>query len=358
MRPERTVSLLLNEAVAKPNAFQEHFMKASAEMARLALDDIGVESQAEVASALVRAGMSLEFALRAVVAGVSPALLFISRSQSASMSAAMIRAHRTARVETAWLSTQTSSDTALVRTLAARALPGLTDFSTDIASVFEQRNAVIHAYAVDVSALRRTITSLARVIAVILPGQEVKPKRFWGTERMPLVKVLIDESAEQVRAEVAVKIRAATMRYDELEAQLVPADAVAVIGLMEDEGSAFYPPGRIIFRDTCPACRYRAEMLVSVEDDIDNPDDLELVDLQDGVPTSVLIPQIPTGVQLQCPVCHLALSQAELEAVYPELADLDLYDLEPRKGTIQEYDAILWPYQPGPATIPHGPQVG
>ncbi|MDF2916448.1 MAG: hypothetical protein K0S70_665 [Microbacterium sp.] len=340
------------------NAFEEHFLKASAEMARLALDDAGTDSQAEAASALVRAGMSLEFGLRAVVAGVSPSLLFIGRSHSTTMSAAMVKAHQTAHVETSWLASQTSTDTAVVRSLAAQALPTLGDLVADISVVLEQRNAVVHAYAVDPAQLRSVMTSLSRVIAVVLPSVGMKPKRFWGKERLALVKALIDESAEAIAAEVAVKIRAAEIRYAELEAQLVPGDLLAVIGLVEDEGSPFVPPGRVVFRDTCPACRYRAELLVKSEDEVGNPDELELVDFEDGVPSAVLIPQVPTAVQLQCPVCRLALSFAELRAVYPDLADLSVYDVEPRRGTIQEYDEILWPYQPGPVTIPNGPQVG
>jgi hypothetical protein len=340
------------------NAFVEHFLKASAEMARLALDDIGTDSQADAASALVRAGMSLEFALRAVVAAVSPSLLFIARSQNATMSAAMVRAHQTAHVEVEWLSAQTTTDTALVRSLAAQAVPALGDLNADVSAVFEQRNAVVHAYAVDTSQLRPVMNSLAKVVATVLPSIGMKPKRFWDKERLDLVNTLIDESAEVIRAEVAVKVRAAEIRYEELEAQLVIGDLLAMVGLMEDEGSPFIPPGRVVFRDTCPACGYRAELLVKAEDEVGNPDELELVDWEDGAPTAVLIPQLPTAVQLQCPVCRLALTYAELQAVYPELADLAVYEVEPRRGTIQEYDEILWPYQPGPVTIPHGPQVG
>lgn len=155
-----------------------------------------------------------------------------------------------------------------------------------------------------------------------------------------------------------MKIRAGEIRYAELEPQLVLGDLLAVIGLVEDERSPFVPPGRVVCRDTCPACGYRAELLVNPDGEVGNPDEPELVNLGDGALTAVPIPQVPTAGQLRCPVCRLALSFAELQAVYPDLAYLTAYDVEPRRGMTQEYDEILWPYQPGAVTIPHRPQVG
>lgn len=327
--------------MTRPNAFQDHLVKASAEMARLALDDISVTSRAEAASTIVRAGMAVEFLLRAIVANVSPTLLFMGRNQ-AKATAAMIRAHQSAHVEVEWLAAQTSSDTALVRSLAIQALPALDDFDSHIGAVLDNRNAVVHVYAVGMATLRPAVISLARVVAVALPRLDVKPKKFWGRERLALINALIDESLETVRAEVAVKIRDAQIRFAELAAQLAHGDMMAVTLLMESEGNALVPPNRVIFRRDCPACEYSAEMFVRVEDEVHDLDNIELAEWRNDVPTVALIPQLALAVQLQCPVCRLALSYAELEAVYPELADLTGYELQPRRGSFDEYNQRVW----------------
>ncbi|KQM36866.1 hypothetical protein [Microbacterium sp. Leaf203] len=340
-------------------AFRKHLVRASSEMACLALDAVAAEERADVASAAVRAGMAMEFALRAVVATVSPALLFVPRGLKPTTPAAMVHAHRTATVSVEWLSAQTSTDMSLVRGLAAATVGGLTDYNDDIERVVKRRDAVVHMYAVETDGLRESLTSLARVIGVLLPHLKVTGEKFWGSGRLAFVSELIDERAGAVRADVAVKVREAQLRVEAASSGILRADARHLMSVLEDQGSVFFPPGPLeVFREDCPACGFQAEVLVKTEDDIDNPDDLELVDWENDVPTAVLIPQAPLSARLQCPVCRLALGYVELQETQPGLADLMRYELAPRRGTMQEYDEILWPYQDQPGRIPHGPHVG
>ena len=304
--------------------------------------------------------MALEFLLRAVVTDVSPALLFVPRGLGDKKAhIAMMRAHRDVAVDVSWLISQKSAELSFVRPLAAEALPGLADYSAQIEAVINRRNAVVHMWAADIEALRETITSLTRITTVVLGHLDVKQKRFWGEERLALIDTLLDEDVEAVRAEVQLKLRSAELHVQDLVGMLTESDADAVLRRIEAAGNPFVAPGRVIVHEMCPACGYQAELWLRATDLIENPDDLELTDYDsDNVPTAVLIPQIASAVQLECPVCFLALTNAELDALYPSISGLDSYVLEPRKGSIQEYDEILWPYEPEGDRYPHGPLVG
>ncbi|MEV4775218.1 hypothetical protein [Microbacterium sp. LWH12-1.2] len=329
-------------------AFKKHLVRASSEMARLALDSINASERGEVASASVRTGMAMEFLLRAVVASVSPALLFAPRNARATTPAAMVQALRAERIDVEWLSVQVSSEMSFVRGLAAEIVPALAEFSGDIESVVKRRDAVVHMYAVNASGLRSAVTSLARVAAVVLPHLKATAEQFWEEERVALVDALINERAEAVRADVALKIRDAELFVAQLRANLSGEDAAAIMALLESEGSDFYPPGPSqVFRATCPACEYEAELIVRVQDEIERIGDLELGGRdENAAPTAVLIPQVPTSVSLQCPVCRLRLSQVELSDSQPHLADPLDYEVGPRRAHIREYEEMLADFEP------------
>lgn len=342
------------------NPLRDHLVSAASETARSALDGFDTRESRAALTVFLETGLALEFLLRSVVANVSPTLLFAPRALGDRKAyAAMMRAHRDAVVDATWLIAQKSAEMSFVRALAAEALPGLADYSAQIDLVMGRRNAVAHMWIGDVSHLRPTLTSFVRIAGLIHEHLAVTPERFWGRERLSLVNTLVDESVETVRADVELKLRSAHLHVRNLVGSLTEEEASAVLRRIEGAGNPFVAPNCAVVRCECPACGYQAELWVRAVDLIEDPDDLELVDAdENNVPTAVLIPQEATAVRLECPVCFLSLTNAELDALYPEISDLESFDLEPRKGTIQEYDEILWPYEPEGDRYPHGPLVG
>ncbi|KQR86743.1 hypothetical protein ASF96_10505 [Microbacterium sp. Leaf179] len=328
---------------------RKHLTKASSEMSRLALDAISATDRADVASATIRAGMAVEFALRATVATASPALLFIPRGMSDTTATAMVQAVRATRVDHAWLREQTSTDFINIRRIAAALIPELRPLLGDIERVANRRDAVTHMYVVEPEALRHTLISLARVVAVVLPRLKTSEERFWGGDRVAYVRQLTDEGAGELRARVADKIREAQVRFATMIEGLDPLAREHLISALETQGGRFMPPGPLqIFREPCPACSHLAEVLVKTEDDVHDVNALDFGDWSDGAPSTVFIPQHPLSVQVQCPVCGVRLSYAELVEVDARSADLERFELQPRPGRIEEYDRMLWSFEPDP----------
>lgn len=299
----------------------------------------------DVTGLFLNAGMATEFLLRAVVADVSPALLFVARSAGEKRTAvAMVRAHREAAVDKDWLLEQRSADLNFIRSIAVEAAPALGDYGAELDDIINRRNAVAHMYVADGGARRATLTALARVADVVMTHLgATSTEGFWGSERHALVMSLLSESADATRAEVEIAMHTARLRFEALKAGLSPAEKERVLTALEAQGSAFYPPGPVeLFRVECPTCRRQAELVVRLIDDTSDLSALELVDWDDdGVPGAVLIPQDSVAVELQCPVCRLRLSYAELQASYPEIADLGSYDVQPRRGNVSEYDDLV-----------------
>ncbi len=316
----------------------------------------------EVTALFLNAGMTVEFLLRAVVAEVSPALLFVSRNLGEKRAAiAMIRAHRDADVDKTWLLSQKSAELGFIRPLATEIAPALADFADDVDEIINRRNAVAHMYIADVDARRATLTALVRVADVILTHLGARSEGFWGSERRALVESLLAESADATRADAALAIHAARLHIEQVKSGLTPPERERVLAALEEQGSAFFQPGATeVFRETCPACERQAELLVRLVDDTSDFDALELIewDDDDGVPGAVLIPQEKVAVQLQCPVCRLRLSYAELQAEFPALAALDRYEVEPRRGSVSEYEDMLATHEPDWDSYPHGNHVG
>lgn len=316
----------------------------------------------EVTALFLNAGMTVEFLLRAVVADVSPALLFVTRvSGEKRVAIATIRAHRDAAIDEAWLLSQKSADLNFIRSLAAEIAPALADFADDIEDITNRRNAVAHMYIADVDARRATLTALVRVSDVVLTYLGVRSDGFWGSERRAIVESLLAESADATRADAALAIHAARLHIEQVKAGLLPRERERVLAALEEQGSAFFPPGPAeVFRETCPACERQAELIVRLVDDTSDFGALELIEWDDetGTPGAVLIPQEKVAVQLQCPVCRLHLSYSELQAEYPALASLDRYDVLPRRGSVLEYEDLLVANEPDWDSYPHGNHVG
>lgn len=327
------------------NPLQGHLLSAASQAARAAVDLLPGIHQTGVASLFLNAGMAAEFLLRAVVAEISPALLFVTKSPSEKRTAVvMLRAHRDVTVDRDFLLEQRSADLSFIKALAVEAVPLLRHYSEDLDDIVNRRNAVAHMFLADGSARRSTLTGLARVVdAVLTHLNAASTQGFWGPERHGLITSLLAEESDATLADVELAMHTARRHLEGIRTGLSSAEQERVIAVLEAQGSSFYPPGPTeVFRDTCPACGRQAELIVRLADDTSDLSALELVDRDDeGVPGAVLIPQEPQAVQLQCPVCRLRLSYAELQAVFPPLADLDAYEIQPRCGTMSEYNDLI-----------------
>lgn len=342
------------------HSLRNHLFVGAREAARSALDGIAAREGHDVAVAFMNAGMAVEYLLRAVVANVAPALLFVPRNSfDNKFAAAMVRAHTDAADDVSWVIEGKSADFELVRRVALEAAPVLAARAADIEEIMKRRNAVAHMYVVETPKLRGSVTALVRITEAVIDHLGADPLRFWGN-RHALATSLAAESENLMRVEVELKVREAQQRVQHLRAGLALDEARRVISTLESNGSTVVFPGpNAQFHTPCPACGCQAEVYVRLADDTSNLDALELVDWgEEGIPGAVLIPQEPVAVMLQCPVCLLHLRSEELQAAYPAIADLYQYEVEPRRGTAQEYDEIMLVNEPDWELYPHGSDVG
>lgn len=338
-----------NSGVPTLNPLQGHLIISASQAAKAALDLLPGIALTDVTTLFLNAGMATEFLLRAVVAEVSPALLFVTNPTEKRAVIAMLRAHRDASVDERWLLQQRSADLSFIKAVAVEAVPALRDHVSELDDIINRRNAVAHMYVADGDARRSTLTSLARITDVVVTHLGgASTEGFWGDTRHDLITSLLAEDADATRTEVQVAIHAARLHFEEIKAGLSRAEQERVLAALEAQGSAFYPPGPAeVFREECPACGRQAELIVRLADDTSDLSALELVDWSDeGIPGAVLIPQEQLAVQLQCPVCRLRLSYAELQASFSELAELGHYEVEPRRGTVSEYDDLIVTSEP------------
>lgn len=330
------------------NPLRDHLIIGASVTAKTALDRVSGVHLHDATALFLNAGMAVEFLLRAVVADASPALLFVSRNADKNAAVAMVRAHQDTALDKAWLLKQKSADLSFIRVLAFQLLPALEGHSAALDDIVNRRNAVAHMHLVDSDARRSTLTDMARIADVVLTHFGATGDGFWGEERSALVQSLLTEGADAARADVELAIHTARLHVAEIKAGLSQTEGERVLSALETQGSSFFPPGPSeVVRDTCPACERQAELVLRLVDETSDFSALELVDWsEDGVPGAVLIPQEPVSVQLQCPVCRLRLSFAALQAAYPDLADLSSYEVEPRRGTMSEYEDLLVVQEP------------
>lgn len=333
----------LNDGVPTPNPLRDHLISSASVTAKTALDRVSGVLLEDSTTLFLNAGMTVEFLLRAVVADMSPALLFVSRNGGDLAALAMTRAHRDTAVDKGWLLQQKSAELSFIRPIALRIVPALADHAATLTDTINRRNAAAHMYIVDGEARRVTLTGMVRVADVMLAYFGTTGDGFWGAERAALVQSLLAEGADATRADVELAIHTARLYVAEVKAGLSPAERERVLSTLEAQGSPFFPPGPSeVVRDTCPACERQAELVLRLVDDTSDFNAVELIEWSaDGIPGAALIPQEPVSVQLQCPVCRLHLTFAELQAAYPNLADLTSYEVEPRRGTMSEYEDLV-----------------
>lgn len=306
-------------------------------MAREALD-LMVQRSDRAEDSVLRAGMSAELLLRAVVANVSPAFVMGGRDE-ARRAAAMIRAHLGTELDVAELLAQKSATFDFVRIAAKEIVPDLGPLFSSLDSLMNARNAAAHLYVADAAALRGNLTVLAKIVSVLLAPLGMTGESFWGPHR-DLAEVLIEENATAIRASVALKQSQARLSFAELRAGLYPGDAEDVLATIERRGLPFVSAGVTVFSTECPVCARQAELWVRAADYLDNPNQIQIQwDPRGEEPTGALVPQEVAGVRLVCPVCQLSLTEEEVRGTYPELADG--YELEPRLMSLDEYDDYI-----------------
>lgn len=355
-----TFDVRFNRFMPRSTALRNHLLIAAREAARPVLDGMAAQHRHEVATTFIHAGMAAEFLLRAIVANVAPSLLFIPRNAfDKKFASAMVRVHSDPLPEAEWLVERRSADIGVIRQIAAEALPALVAHRVEIDDILNRRNAAAHMWVAEQPALRSTVGAFVRMAAVVLEHLGADPLRFWG-DRHSLATSLLEEEQNLVRIDVQLQVRAAQQRVAQLRAGLDLEEAERVISTIEANGSPFVPPGPTTpFDVECPACTRRAELFVRTSDDLSDLGALDPVDWDDeGIPAAVMFPQQKLGAMLQCPVCRLRLSYPELQAAFPDMADLAHYDVQPRRGTTDEYDEIMVLHEPDWDAYPHGPETG
>jgi hypothetical protein len=331
--------------VPTPNPLRDHFVRAARDTARAAIDKVGATEPLDVNTAAFHAGQSIEFMLRAVVASIGPGLLFVSRNGNSKANEAMVKAQLVPTLDLEWLATQKTADASAVREMVATALPSLNDHKKGLDALVRARDGATHAYSAEGDDLRAKAAVLARVGAVLLEYLGEEPRDFWGQDRLDLVNALTEEQAQATRAAVALKVHEARVRFERVTDGLNVIDRAVVLGRLESSGTPLGAAGFAKMHADCPACERRAQLWIRAEDLFWSLEELELADLDnDGVVEHVLVPQVTVDARLICAVCNLHLTATEIEAEYPDLADLTMNHLEPRVAPIDEYSTLAQPY--------------
>lgn len=346
--PQRTRGgrrMRLNHPMRMDKAFRKHLARASAHTARRALDSIGSVIDTDIASATLSAGVAVEYCLRAVVATVSPALLFMPRA--AFNAQTLVRAVEGPAVDHTWILKQTSTEFSKISQLAFAAVPRLSHLSESVEIIQKRRNSVAHMHSVEAGTLRDTLTVLVQVVDASLARLKLDEEEFWGERRVSLVRQLQEEGVEKDRHDVAVWLHQAQTSYQARIESVPFPERATIIAALEGAESPWSQPGPVqVFRENCPACGSRARITIRCADELFSIDELEVAEWEDGVPTGFFVPQLAVTASLYCPVCQLHLAYSSLQIAAPELADLDRYTLVARKITQQEHDQLMWSYAP------------
>lgn len=317
------------------HALTTHLLEGARLTAYRAIDNLDSDDEVLITEAAVSAGISLELFLKAVTSHVAPALVVtgVSEEQRAQT---MVRLQLSESIDVEWMLDQKSASFAFSRAAAIAALPELKPLYELMGRVMEGRNAASHMLLSSKKTLRESVTTLGRASEVILKSLESEEAAFWGTTRLELLRSLREENASAVRQSVAQKLLTASNYLTMRLAGLSKVEQRVVVAALEKQGSPFFSPNITIYRTACPACKHSAEVWVRAAD-YDDGSPLEIVDVdEDGIPTGFLMPQEAVSAQVACPVCGLQLTPDEIAFAYPELTDL--WELEPRVMSLEEYD--------------------
>jgi hypothetical protein len=186
--------------------------------------------------------------------------------------------------------------------------------------LFVIRNAAAHLGVTDTGPMRQAVRLMVRMLNFLIGILNLDPEEFWG-DSLPAAVELIDEAASAVRAMVAAKYSAASIRLEERLADLDPAQREAVLHAVagqhrwQIEGSLGWP---------CPVCHQDAWLECQRETAGEPQSALDSAGEPITIVEAVLYPDI-----FYCSACGLQLDGDELrEAGMPDSVDVGLQPVE------------------------------
>lgn len=311
-----------------------HFLHGASAVGRKAIDSVISGETSEVADALIRAGVSLELMLRALVCSVSPGFV-LTHASDEKRAEAMMKLQLSEVLDVEWLLSQRSAPYFFVRTAAMTRAPLLAPLQLVMDAVIEARNAASHMYLARPSTLREHVTTLGRVGEIVLKELGIDADLYWEQPRRDFLLSLSEENASAVRKSVAAKLADASNQLQRRMDGLSEAEQIAVVRMLESQNLPFSFVGMSVYTTECPACRSKAEVWVESADySVDSPEPAGFD--REGIPTGFLVPQMAVAAQLNCPVCTLHLTAEEISYAFPDL--VDLWEVEPRVMSLEEYE--------------------
>jgi hypothetical protein len=322
------------ENMSHSHPLTTHLLQGASTTGRQAIDVAISGDKNAVADALMKAGVSLELMLKALVCSVSPGLL-LTHTGEEKRAEAMMKLQMSESLDLEWLSSQRSASYFFVRSAATTRAPALAPLQLVMDGVIDARNAASHMYLSRPSTLRDHITTLGRVGEIVLQELNIDRDQFWGQPRREFLLSLSEENASAVRKSVAAKLAEAANQLERRMAGLSESEQIAVVKVLENQISLFRNVGMSVYITECPACRHTAEVWVESADySVDSPEPAGYD--RDGIPVGFLVPQVAVAAELKCPVCTLHLTSEEISYAYPEL--VDLWEVEPRVMSLEEYE--------------------
>lgn len=334
------MQMRLNRQMADINALRDHLVAAARQAAYPVIDASARDDVVDVWMVIVQAGMAAEFVLRAVVADLSPGLLFLTSTKHAETIAAL----RSNEPPTQMLDAR-SIPAREVTALASAAHPTIRAVQSEAATVASLRDSVVHMFAFEPSDQHRAVEGLLRVVDAAAPCIGLSADDFWGEERSALAKELRQRDDEATLYIVARKIRAATLTYESLRRSMTEPQFEELLQTRQKQ-LPMIRVGEYIEVHDCPACTHPV-MVIRRTTDLSphTVDGIELDDWgPDGVPRTALFPQIVIHQQMTCTICGLSLSGDELARAIP--ATDNPWDVEPRRAPIEEYEAAMSQFDP------------
>lgn len=311
-----------------------HLLEGARVTGRNAIDTAISNERSEVADALIKAGMSLELMLKALVCSVSPGLL-LTHSSDEKRAEAMMKLQMSEVLDIEWLASQRSASYFFVRAAAMTRAPLLAPLQLVMDAVIDARNAASHMYLARPSTLREHVTTLGRVCEIVLQELGIDGDLYWEQPRREFLLSLSEANASAVRMSVAAKLADASNRLQRRMNGLSEAQQTAVVTVLENQNFTFNYLGMSVYTTECPACHHKAEVWVESADySIDSAEPAGFD--SDGIPIGFLVPQVAVAAQLKCPVCTLHLTSEEISYAYPEL--VDMWEVEPRIMSLEEYE--------------------
>lgn len=268
----------------------------------------------EALTAAVSAGCAVELLAKACLAKVSPALLL----ERADVESVLHLSGRGNLSQASPTIVKTVGATGALTSLK-KLLPTLPYSARNDEVLFRVRNAAIHMALLDKDELAQAIKSMVRLCDRMVALSHWTPEGFWGRTLVAAAIAVADEEASEVKARVAAKTAAATMRWEELQRDIPVAIRSTYLRALRTGG-----PNTTIEheqRQDCPICGESGWVSCAIQEDVRE------LDMPEGSLTEVVArtawPQI-----FECHVCGLRIEDRELSEFedLPQWIDLPLHD--------------------------------